>query len=184
MSFQTSIPHRPGQVRCTFQWSLSGHQHVCRSYTQENIKGQLKKTWNERCFQLNQYLSYKPHSSFFVFQMIFLTLIKTSKLVLGPHSKDRKYSSDKANIGNPKVNRVNSGCPPLTANRIWTDCDQTSPGPSIQYIPLGVYQTGGFNAMVSFTQPLKLSNGLTVNAVKINKIKALLEFQSLVTVSL
>ena len=69
--------------------------------------------------------------------------------MLGAQSKDGKYSGDKANIGNPKVN---SGCPPLTANRTWTDCDQNSPGPSIQYIPLGVYHTGGFNAIIC-TEP-------------------------------
>ena len=33
MSFQTSIPHRPLQVRCTLQWSLSSHQHVYVSYS-------------------------------------------------------------------------------------------------------------------------------------------------------
>ena len=73
--------------------------------------------------------------------------IKKSMLVLGPQGKDRKYCRDKANIDNPKVNR---GCPPLTANRSKTCCDQNSPGPSIQYVPLGVYHTGGFNAMKYF----------------------------------
>ena len=62
-------------------------------------------------------------------------------LVLGLGSKDRKSTKDKANIGNPKVNR---GCPPLTANRTSADCDENSLGPSIQYIPLRVYRTGGF----------------------------------------
>ena len=28
MSFQTPIQHRPAQVRCIFQWQLSGHQQV------------------------------------------------------------------------------------------------------------------------------------------------------------
>ena len=65
-------------------------------------------------------------------------------LVLGAHNKDRKSTKDKANIGNPKVNR---GCPPLTANRISADCVENSLGPSVQYIPLGVYHTGSFNAM-------------------------------------
>ena len=60
-------------------------------------------------------------------------------LVMGLHSKDRKSTRDKANISNPKVTR---GCPPLTA-----DCVQNSLGHSIQYIPLRVYHTGGFNAM-------------------------------------
>ena len=65
-------------------------------------------------------------------------------LVLGLDSKDRKSAKDKANIGNPKVNR---GCPPLTANPTSADCDQNSLGPSIEYILLGFYHTGGFNAM-------------------------------------
>ena len=69
---------------------------------------------------------------------------KKSMLLLGPHRKDMKHSRDKANMDNPKVNR---GCPPLTANRTSTDCDQNSPEPSIQYIPLGVYHTGGLNTM-------------------------------------
>ena len=65
-------------------------------------------------------------------------------LELGLHSKDRMSTKDKANMPNPKVNR---GCPPLTANHISADCVQISLGPPIQNIPLGVYRTGGFNAM-------------------------------------
>ena len=64
MSFQTAIPHKPRQVRCTLQWLLSGHQHVFISYSQDYIKRQLKKTLNRRSSQLNQYLPYNPHSSF------------------------------------------------------------------------------------------------------------------------
>ena len=64
--------------------------------------------------------------------------------VLGRHSKDKKSTQDKSNMGNPKLN---SGCPPLTANRTSAGCDENSLWPSIQYIPLGVYHTGGFNAM-------------------------------------
>ena len=60
----------------------------------------------------------------------------------GKDSKDRKSTRDKANISNPKVNR---GCAPLTANHTSADCVQISLGPSIQYIPLGVYHAGGFN---------------------------------------
>ena len=63
----------------------------------------------------------------------------------GSTAKDRKSTWDKANISNPKVNR---GCAPLTANRTSADCVQISLGPSIPYIPLGVYHTGRFNAMV------------------------------------
>ena len=75
-------------------------------------------------------------------------------LVLECHDKDTKYSGDKTNIGNPKVYR---GCPPLTANRTSTDWDQNSPGPSIQNICLGVYHTGGFNAMRIYDQGVSLS---------------------------
>ena len=63
---------------------------------------------------------------------------------LGLNSKDRKSTRDKANISNPKVNR---GCAPLTANCISADCVQISLGPSIPCNILGVYYTGGFNAM-------------------------------------
>ena len=67
--------------------------------------------------------------------------------VLGLNSKDRKSTRDKANMSNPKVNR---GCAPLTAKCISADYVQISLGPSIPYIPLGVYHTGGFNAMLKF----------------------------------
>ena len=65
-------------------------------------------------------------------------------LVLGVHSKDRTSTKDKANIRNPKVNK---GCPPLTGNLTSGDGVQISLGPQIQYIPLKVYGTGGFNAI-------------------------------------
>ena len=55
------------------------------------------------------------------------------------------YSRDKANRGKPKVDR---SCPPLTANRISADCMENTPGPSIQHIPLGVYHTGCFKAIL------------------------------------
>ena len=50
-----------------------------------------------------------------VLQMILLTTIKISMLVLGLHSNESDFTKGKANINNPKVNR---GCPPLTAKRI------------------------------------------------------------------
>ena len=65
-------------------------------------------------------------------------------LVLGLQYQDRKSTKDKANISNTKVNR---DCPPLTANHPSADCVQISLWPSIQYIPLSVYRTGGFNNM-------------------------------------
>ena len=76
---------------------------------------------------------------------------KISVLVLGLHSKDKKSTKDKANISNPKVKR---GFPPLKANHISADCVQISLGPSIQYIPLRVYHTGGFNAMEAMSHHL------------------------------
>ena len=68
-------------------------------------------------------------------------------LVLGSHSIGRKSTRDKANTGNPKVNRC---CPPLTANRTSADCEENSLVSSVQYIPLGVYHTGGFDAVYVF----------------------------------
>ena len=65
-------------------------------------------------------------------------------LVLGPRGNDRKYTTDKANISNPKVNR---GSPLLTTNRTSADREENTPAPLVQYIPLGVYHTGGFNVM-------------------------------------
>ena len=76
-------------------------------------------------------------------------------LVLGTHNKDRNSTRDKANKGNPKVNR---GCPPLTANRTSADCVENSLEPSVHYIPLGVYHTESFNSMSVFIgagQPLQ-----------------------------
>ena len=70
----------------SIQWALSRYQRVCISYSQD-IKGSTEEYFDERCFKLNQYLSYKPHLIFeltrnlskiffFVFQMIMLTQIK------------------------------------------------------------------------------------------------------------
>ena len=90
-----------------------------------------------------------------VLQIIFLT--KKSILVQGLHTKNRKYTRDIANIGNPKVNK---GCSQLTVNRNSADCDENSLGPSIQYIPLSVYQTGGFNAMYAANDLTKTKNNI------------------------
>ena len=81
--------------------------------------------------------------------MILLTKIKNLEVGTGAQRKDRKSTRDKANISNPKVNR---GCAPLTANRT-SDCVQISLRPSIPYIPLGVYNTGRFNAMEGIRLP-------------------------------
>ena len=89
-----------------------------------------------------------------VLQMIYLTKDKTLMSVLGLNSKDRKSTRDKANISSPKVNR---GCAPLTANRISADCVQISLGPSIPYIPLGVYHNVGFNVM-EYSNPFRYLN--------------------------
>ena len=76
--------------------------------------------------------------------MILLTKIKSIDVGTGAQSKDRKSIRDKANISNPKVNR---GCAPLTANHTSADCVQISLGPSIPYIPLGIYHSWGLYAM-------------------------------------
>ena len=61
------------------------------------------------------------------------------------NGRRRKSTWDKVNVSNSKVNR---GCATLTANRTSADCVQISLGPSMTYIPRGVYHTWGFNAMV------------------------------------
>ena len=78
----------------------------------------------------------------YVLQKILLT--KKTDDGTGAPSKDMGSTREKANTGNSKVN---NGCPPLTANLTSADCLENSPGPSIQYIPLVVYHTEGFNAM-------------------------------------
>ena len=138
------------------QWSLSGHQHVCISKSEEVVtQTNKKKTLNGRRSQFNRYWSYKPHSNFkptwnflkilyMSFKWYFWQKWKILMSVLGLNSKDRRSTRDKANMSNPKVNR---GFAPLTANRTSADCVQISLGPSIPYIPLRVCHTGGFNAM-------------------------------------
>ena len=79
-----------------------------------------------------------------VLQMILLTNIKNLEVGTGAQQQRQEVYLDKANISNPKANR---GCAPLTANRTSADCVQISLGPSIPYIPLGVYRTERFNAM-------------------------------------
>ena len=46
--------------------------------------------------------------------------------VLGLNGKNRKFSGDKANIGNLKFNK---GCPQLTANSALADYVKITPGP-------------------------------------------------------
>ena len=90
-----------------------------------------------------------------VLQMIILTKIKNIDVGTGAQQQRQEVYWDRANISNPKVNRA---CAPLTANRISADCVQISLGPSIPYIPLGVYHTGGFNAMlITHLAPVFLS---------------------------
>ena len=82
--------------------------------------------------------------------------------VLGLNSKDRKSTRDKANISFPKVNR---GCAPLTANGTPEDCVQIALGPSIPYIPLGVYHTGEFNAMIIWTNGNNFQQNVNQNTI-------------------
>ena len=133
--------HTTQTLASEVRWgALSGHQHVCISYSQERIKRQLKETSNGRISQINHYLSYKPHSSFRPTWIFFedvvcvLQMVPLTKNRCWYWYKDRKSTRDKANIGNPKVNR---DCPPLTGNRTSADCVENSLGPSVQYIPMG-----------------------------------------------
>ena len=114
-----------------------------------------------------------------VLQIILLTKIKKILMsVLGLNSKDRKSTGDKANISNPKVNR---GCAPLTANRISADCVQISFGSSIPYIPLGVYHTGGFNAMSNKTNCIEfhLKPNVPCSSDPDHSVKTILQGSSL-----
>ena len=71
-------------------------------------------------FQVLNLLGFFFEDFVYVHQMVLLTKIfKKEMLVLGGHNKDRKFTGDKTNIGNPKVNR---GCPQVTANRTSADC--------------------------------------------------------------
>ena len=92
-----------------------------------------------------------------VLQMILLT--KNNKkymLELGPYRKDRKSTWDKTSMGDIKVNR---GCTPFTANRTLADCVENYRWLSVQYIPLGLYHTGDFNAMYFIVvRPWLMSN--------------------------
>ena len=106
------------------------------SYSQEDIK-QLKKTLNENVSNLINICPADPIQVLNprgIFEDFVFVLQMT-------HSK---YSRDKANMGNPQINR---GCPLLTANRTSADCVWITSGPSMHHIPLWVYHTGGFNAI-------------------------------------
>ena len=96
---------------------------------------------------------------------------------LGLNSKDRKSTRDKANISNPKVNRC---CVQLTANRTSTDCVQISLGPSIPYIPLGIYHSGGFNAMF-YTMPNFVHHFKSISEVKLELQSGNAKFASKLT---
>ena len=152
-------------MSCTLQWSLSGHQHVCISNSQEAITGASKGNFKWKIFTIysisvlqTPFKFFNQHEIFWRFCMCPAndTFDKNKKIlmsVLGLNSKDRKSTWDKANISNPNVNR---GCAPLTTNRISADCVQISLGPSIPYIPLGVYHTEGFNAMIRLLNTMGL----------------------------
>ena len=123
---------------------------------------QLMKTSNRRTSQLIQYWSQTLFK--FSTNMIFKEFLCVPQMILGLHSKDRKSTLDKANISNPKVDRV---CPPLTAKRTSADCVQISLGPSIKYIQLRVYYTGGFNAIPIWTARYCLDLKNDINTLNI-----------------
>ena len=144
-----------GEASCMLQWSLSGHQLVCISISQETITQTTKENLKWKTFTTYSILFLQTPFEFWI-NMKFLKILYVSfkwyfwqkkpilMSVLGLNSKDSKSTRDKANISNPKVNR---GCVPLIANCISADCVQISFGPSIPCILLGVCDTGGFNAM-------------------------------------
>ena len=144
-------------MNCTLQWSLSGHQHVCLSNSKRPSHRQLTKTSNGRHSQLNQYWSYKPHSNFKPTWIFWRFCMCTSNDTFDKNKKSWCWYWDSTaktesllEIKQTKViPNENWGCAPLTANRTSADCVQISLRPSIPYIPLGVYHTGGFNAMGS-----------------------------------
>ena len=115
MSFQTSIPHKPKQVRLgALQWSLSGHQHVCICYSQEDIKWQLKKISNRRSPNLINICPTNPIQVLNLHEFVCMSFkwyfgqkCKKSMLILGLHSRDRKSTRDKANICNPTMTSSN-----------------------------------------------------------------------------
>ena len=110
-------------MNCMLHWSLSGHQHVCTSYSQEAITQATKENLKWKAFTTYSILVVQSPFKFWT---------------------DMKCFADFVCVCNPKVNR---GCAPLTANHVSADCVQISLGPSIPYIPLGVYHTGGFNTV-------------------------------------
>ena len=65
-------------------------------------------------------------------------------LVLGPNDTDRKYYRKKTYTQAQGKQKLS----PLTANRILVDCAENIPGRSVHHIPLGVYHTGGLNALI------------------------------------
>ena len=124
-------------------------------------RGHQRGNWrNPRGFQLNQYMSYKPHSCFnlhgnfwrFCFCPLFLTWIKNLCWYWGSTAQIRSILWIK-NIGHPKVNR---GCPLLTANCTSTVCMEITPGPSVHHIPIRVYHTGGFSDMSEIRKDINI----------------------------
>ena len=112
-------------LRCMLQWPPACLHKVL---PRRPSKAKLKKTPNERRFE----------DFVCVLKLIFLALTKKSMLVLGSYRKDRKYSKDKTNIDNRKVNTGGPHSQPTAPKQsIW----------KIHHIPLAVYHAGGFDAM-------------------------------------
>ena len=109
--------------------------------------GQLKKSLKWKKF---------PTKSIFVLQTPFKfqtcmicvcssnnTFHKKWMLVLGPHSKDRKSTKDKQNMGKAEVNK---GCAPLTADCASSDCSKFT------WTISTITSTGGLSYFDIFTQ--------------------------------
>ena len=162
ISFQTSIPHRPGKwgARFSGQWvatSMFVLKLLPRGHQRSNWrKPRIKEisTWFNIC-RTNPIKVLKLHGIFWRFRLcpsndIYGINEKLSMLALGPHRKDRTYSRDEANIGDLKLNR--GGFLPFTVYGTSADYVEITHRPSEHHIPLGVYHIGGFNVMLSWAR--------------------------------
>ena len=124
------------------QWSLSNH-HM---FAQVTSKSNWRIPWIHDVSNLINICPTNPvqvlnlHEIFQRFCLCtwndIFDMNKTVIVGTGARGKDGKYLRNKANIGNPKVNR---GWPSLTANHILADCMEITLGPSIKHIQLGVF---------------------------------------------
>ena len=164
MTFQTTIPHKPWQVKwgevhasVVTEWpntrlhKSSPRGHQTGSYGKPRID-EVPNLVN--IFPTTPIEVSNLHDFFkIVCLSTMLNFWQKRMLVLMSHIKDRMSTRDTANKGNSKANRV---CPPLTAKGISADCVKNSVRSSVQYIPLGVYHTGGLKLCLCYFDPSNL----------------------------